>query len=319
MSTPAIVDIRAVSKIYPGAGSPAVDRVDLVVERGCIFGLLGPNGAGKTTLLSMLCGLLKTSIGTIAVDGFDVARDAGAVRKRIGFVPQDVALYPTLTARENLAYFGGIHGLSGRRLKTRIDDCLALAGLEAQAGRRIDTFSGGLKRRLHLVVALIHEPELLILDEPTVGIDPQSRRFIHENLKRLNRGGLSILCTSHYLDEVERLCDELAIIDHGRLVARGTVDEILNHSRQNDLLLRLRAPLPATVETALRALKDVRSLRLDERLIAIECAAPLQTLPVVLGRLEREGVSVISISVGATTLEQVFLALTGTQLRDEAG
>jgi ABC-2 type transport system ATP-binding protein len=317
VSTPFTVEIRGVSKTYPGAPQPAVDNIDLAIARGRLFGLLGPNGAGKTTLLSMLCGLLNPSAGTIRVEGFDVQHAADAVRSRIGLVPQDLAIYPALTARENLAYFGGIQGLRGAALKTRIDYCLSTAGLEALADRRVETFSGGLKRRLNLVIALIHQPELLILDEPTVGIDPQSRRFIHENLRRLNREGLSIIYTSHYMEEVEQLCDELAIIDHGHIIARGTLNEILNRLTSGAIHLRVNVPVTEAVQTQLREIEGVRTLAYHGALLHLDSATPQPTLAQVLALLRREGVDVVSVSMGAVNLEQVFIALTGTSLRDE--
>jgi ABC-2 type transport system ATP-binding protein len=311
-----IVEVRELSKTYPGAGHAAVNDVDLAIPRGRIFGLLGPNGAGKTTLMSMLCGLLAPSRGEIRVNGENV-RDAGAaLRRRLGLVPQDLALYPGLTARENLAYFGGVQGLSGERLKQRIDYCLETAGLTALAERRAETFSGGLKRRLNLVIALIHEPELLILDEPTVGIDPQSRRFIHDNLRRLNAGGLTIVYTSHYMEEVEQLCHELAIIDHGQIIARGTVDEVLAQLPSHVVSLRVAGSVPEPWRARLRVLAGVRRAEFHGHAVTLESATPQATLTQALALLAEAGIGVSSVSLGAVNLEQVFLALTGTRLRD---
>jgi ABC-2 type transport system ATP-binding protein len=311
-----IVELRNVSKTYAGADRRAVDRVDLSIARGRIFGLLGPNGAGKTTLMSMLCGLLRPSEGEILLDGRSVREASQQQWRRIGLVPQDLAVYPGLTARENLAYFGGIQGLSGERLVQRIDSCLETAGLAALADRRVDTFSGGLKRRLNLVIALIHEPELLILDEPTVGIDPQSRRFIHDNLRRLNIEGLTIIYTSHYMEEVERLCHELAIIDNGRIVAAGTVDAILDRVPHGKIQLRVQPPLPESGRARLRALDGVERAEFDGETIILESRNPQATLTRALDWLARENLHVTSASLGATNLEHVFLALTGTSLRD---
>ena len=313
-----IVELRNVSKTYAGAEQPAVDGVDLSIARARIFGLLGPNGAGKTTLMSMLCGLLRPTGGEIFLDGASV-REASPKRwRRIGLVPQDLAVYPGLTARENLAYFGGIQGLSGARLRQRIDACLDTAGLAALADRRVETFSGGLKRRLNLVIALIHEPELLILDEPTVGIDPQSRHFIHDNLRRLNGEGLTIIYTSHYMEEVERLCHELAIIDHGHIVAVGAVDAILDRVPHGKIQLRVEPALPEAGRARLRALDGVERAEFDGEAIALDSRNPQATLTHALDMLARENVRVVSASLGATNLEQVFLALTGTRLRDSS-
>lgn len=316
MNATPIVEARRLSKIYSGADRPAVDEVDITIARGRIFGLLGPNGAGKTTFMSMLCGLLAPTRGEIFLDGQDVQRASARLRRRIGLVPQDLAIYPSLTPRENLAYFGGIQGLHGRSLARRVDYCLDVAGLAALCDRRVETFSGGLKRRLNLVIALIHEPELVILDEPTVGIDPQSRRFIHDNLRRLNADGLSIIYTSHYMEEVEQLCHELAIIDHGRIVVRGTMDEILNRLPNNRITLRVARPLEQDWHSRLRKIEGVEQVEFDGRALTIESLAPQVTLARVLSALQQGGVTVISVSLGAVNLEQVFLALTGTGVRD---
>jgi len=311
-----IVELRGVSKTYAGAERPAVDRVDLSIARGRLFGLLGPNGAGKTTLMSMLCGLLRPSTGDIFLDGHSVREASPQQWRRIGLVPQDLAIYPGLTARENLAYFGGIQGLTGARLKQRIDFCLNTAELTTLADRRINTFSGGLKRRLNLVIALIHEPELLILDEPTVGIDPQSRRFIHDNLRRLNTEGLTIIYTSHYMEEIERLCDELAIIDHGRIIAAGSVDQILDRVPHGKIQLRVESPLPEHVRTCLRTFDGVDRAEFGSDSIVLESRNPQETLRRVLEMFAVENLHVVSASLGATNLEQVFLVLTGTTMRD---
>jgi linearmycin/streptolysin S transport system ATP-binding protein len=316
VNTTPIVEARRLSKTFVGADRPAVDEVDLSIARGRIFGLLGPNGAGKTTFMSMLCGLLAPSRGEIRLGGEDVRHAPARVLRRIGLVPQDLALYPSLTPRENLAYFGGIQGLHGAELLRRIDYCLDVAGLSALADRRVDTFSGGLKRRLNLVIALIHEPELLILDEPTVGIDPQSRRFIHDNLRRLNAHGLSIIYTSHYMEEVEQLCHELAIIDHGHIIARGTVDEILNRLPNDKILLRVATPLSLEWQARLRAIEGVERASFDGHAIMLECHTPQSTLARTLEVLQQGGITVASVSLGAVDLEQVFISLTGNHLRD---
>ena len=316
MTASPIVEIRQLSKTYPGAGRPAVDGVDLAIAHGRIFGLLGPNGAGKTTLLSMLCGLLPPSSGSLRIRGQDVRHQDAAIKRRLGLAPQDLALYPYLTARENLAYFGGMLGLHGAALRRRLDYCLDTAGLNDVADRRVETFSGGLKRRLNLVIALLHEPELLILDEPTVGIDPQSRRFIHENLKRLNAEGMSIIYTSHYMEEVEQLCDEVAIIDHGRIIAQGSVDGLLAAPREATIELRTSVPPPPAAQAALRALAHVHTAEFDGKFVVLTSAAPQTVAPAAMRLLHENGVETTSLSFGAMHLEQVFLALTGTRLRN---
>lgn len=293
-----------------------MDGVALSIPRGRIFGLLGPNGAGKTTLMSMLCGLLEPTGGKIFIDGHTVRDNSSQHRRRIGLVPQDLAIYTGLTARENLEYFGGIQGLKGKTLERRVTFCLDTAGLGPLADRRVETFSGGLKRRLNLVVALIHEPELLVLDEPTVGIDPQSRRFIHDNLRRLNEEGLSIIYTSHYMEEVERLCHELAVIDHGHIVAVGTIEDILARIPSGKIQLRVASALPDAVRTRLRELPGVEQGQFDGHAVVLESRTPQATMAQALAVLEQNKVGVLSASFGATNLEQVFIALTGTMMRD---
>jgi ABC-2 type transport system ATP-binding protein len=230
-------------KRYRGADSPALDGVSLNVPEGERFGLLGPNGAGKTTLISILSGALRPSGGTASLLGYDLGTQFRQVRQFLGLVPQELALYEPLTARENLHFFGRIYGLPKKRLLERIAECLALAGLEANADRPVKTFSGGMKRRLNLAIGLLHEPRLLILDEPTVGIDAQSRNAILESLEQINRSGTTLLYTTHYMEEAQRLCTRLAILDRGRVLAEGPTQEVLHRNgdtaRLEDLFLEL--------------------------------------------------------------------------------
>jgi ABC-2 type transport system ATP-binding protein len=311
-----IVEVTGLSKTYPGAERPAVDGIDLTIPGGGIFGLLGPNGAGKTTFLSMLCGLLAPGGGRLRVLGHDVRHHADRVKRLFGLVPQELALYPTLTGRENLDFFGRLYGLRGRHLKERVERALAIGQLEEFADRRAATYSGGLKRRLNLVIGLIHEPRLLVLDEPTVGIDPQSRRFIHDSLRALNAQGVSIIYTTHYMEEVESLCDHVAIIDHGRIIARGTLGELLGTYQHGAIELRTETPPDADAAEALRALPGVEAVAVDDRLITVTSNKPETTLPALLAALGERGIGVASLSMGTTHLEQVFLNLTGTRLRD---
>ena len=222
------LDIVNLTKYYKGSTVPAIDHVSLQVSTGQIFGLLGPNGAGKTTIIKILCGLLIPTEGEISVGGYSLKEDMARVRKIIGVVPQDIALYPTLTARENLSVFGGICGMKGKALRQRMEELLPVFGLEKSRDRRVEHFSGGMKRRLNLVAGLLHSPEILFLDEPTVGVDVHSKKVIIENLFEINRGGTTIIYTSHYLEEAENLCSYIAIIDEGHIITRGTLKEILD-------------------------------------------------------------------------------------------
>ncbi len=225
--TDSLLTTENLTKVYPGADRPALDGLNLRVKTGSIFGLLGPNGAGKTTLISILCTLLRPSSGRISVLGRDVVTQADEVRRLIGLVPQDLALYPSLSARENLRYFARILRISRQQIESRIDECLDLVGLLDCANQRISTYSGGMKRRANLAVGILHEPEILFLDEPTVGIDAQSRNLILERLAELNRAGMSLLYTTHYMEEAQQLCDEIAIIDAGKVLARGTPKQLV--------------------------------------------------------------------------------------------
>ena len=215
------LQIDGLCKTYPGNPEPTLDHTCLHVERGEFFGLLGPNGAGKTTLISLVCGLLKADAGSIRIDGMGSASHRKAINSRCGFVPQEIALYPTLCARENLRFFGRLYGLRGSELRQRVDTWLERLGLSAAANRAVGRFSGGMKRRCNLIAGLLHEPDLIILDEPTAGVDPQSRLLIADNLARLNREGKTLLYTTHHLKEAEEQCSRVAIIDAGRIIAVG--------------------------------------------------------------------------------------------------
>jgi ABC-2 type transport system ATP-binding protein len=221
-----VISIEGLIKIYKGSHKPALNNVNLEVSNGHIFGLLGPNGAGKTTMIRILCGLLSPSSGEVFINGFSVRNQMHEIRRIIGVVPQEIALYPSLTAYENLSVYGGICGLKGRTLKQRIDELLPVFGLEKGLYGKVIHFSGGMKRRLNLMVGLLHNPRILFLDEPTVGVDVQSKNFILENLVATNRAGTTMIYTSHYLEEAENLCTDIAIIDEGQIIIKGSLDEI---------------------------------------------------------------------------------------------
>jgi len=213
---------------YPGSERPAVDGLSLKVKPGEIFGLLGPNGAGKTTTLSILGTLLRPLAGKVTIGGLELGCNRHAVRRIIGLVPQEIALYPMLTARENLRFFGKLQGLGGSRLKDRIETALSAVGLAKRADHKVGTFSGGMKRRANLAVGMLHDPRVLFLDEPTVGIDAQSRQLIMDRIEALRDGGTTVLYTTHYMEEAQRLCSRVAVMDGGRIMIRGTVDELLD-------------------------------------------------------------------------------------------
>jgi ABC-2 type transport system ATP-binding protein len=238
-----IIKIESLSKKYKDAEMYSLNKVSLEINEGQIFGLLGPNGAGKTTLISMLCGLIKPTSGHFTIDGLDYQHHASKIKKIIGVVPQEYALYPTLTARENLHYFGSMYGLKGADLKDKVIETLDLLGLLKFADKQVQTFSGGMKRRVNLIAGILHNPKVLFLDEPTVGVDVQSRNAIIDYLKALNQNGTTIIYTSHHLAEAEDFCDTIAILDQGRIYAKGTpktlIDSTENARNLEDVFISL--------------------------------------------------------------------------------
>ncbi|MDR1455965.1 MAG: ABC transporter ATP-binding protein [Tannerella sp.] len=236
MQTAPAINMRNLCKTYRGNGTPALDHFSLTVPEGSVFGLLGPNGAGKTTLIHILCGLSPFDAGEVTVCSLPLRRRLKEIRPLIGVVPQDIALYPALTASENLNVFGRILGLRGAVLKNRIREMLALFGLEDYRSRRVEHYSSGMKRRLNLIVGLLHRPRILFLDEPTVGVDVQTRRLILDNLKLVHRDGNTIVYTSHYLEEAGELCTQVAFIDRGKLICRGAPAELIRTAEGCDSL-----------------------------------------------------------------------------------
>jgi len=226
----AVIHISNLYKKYKDADDFSVDNLSLSIEKGEIFGLLGPNGAGKTTLISMLCGLVKPTSGTFSITGLTYDKSAMAIKKTIGVVPQEYALYPTLTARENLRYFGSMYGLGGKTLREKVDTSLEHLGLLKFADKQVETFSGGMKRRVNLIAGILHNPKVLFLDEPTVGVDVQSKNVIIDYLKELNANGTTIIYTSHHLTEAQDFCTHIAIIDRGKIYAQGTPETLISET-----------------------------------------------------------------------------------------
>lgn len=227
MSNIPIIEIQNLKKTYKGADEPAIKGISLDIFKGEVFGLLGPNGAGKTTTISILCGLFSPDQGDVIIDGHSIHSDMESIKKVIGVVPQDIALYPTLTAMENLTFFGNMYGLRGKELKENIQTRLSYFGLEKAAKKPISKYSGGMKRRVNLIAGLLHNPKVIFLDEPTVGIDVQSRMVILDFLKHINESGVTIIYTSHYMEEAENLCSRVAIIDQGNIISIGNPKELV--------------------------------------------------------------------------------------------
>jgi ABC-2 type transport system ATP-binding protein len=294
----------------------AVDGIGFTIAPGETYGLLGPNGAGKTTTISMICGLLTRDGGEVVVAGQPIDPGATAARGAIGYVPQDLAIYPDLTARENLMFFGRLYGLGGRALRARAEQLLAVVDLADRAGERTERFSGGMKRRLNIAVGLLHRPRLLVLDEPTVGVDPQSRNAILANIEALGEEGIAILYTTHYMEEAERLCDRVGIVDEGRLIAEGTRRELVGLVGQRDRVsLAASGDLHAGA-TAVLALPGVHDATTHAGGLDLLVTEARKLLPQLLGALADAGVSVRTVEVIEPDLEAVFLHLTGKALRD---
>ncbi len=232
MNQKPVIQINNLTKWYKHAGKPAVDKLNLTINKGEIFGLLGPNGAGKTTTISILCTLIQPTGGTVTIFGNDVTGHQQEIRKNIGFVPQDIALYEELTAKENLTFFGNMFGLKGRHLHNTINHWLKTFGLDEKAGKKIKSYSGGMKRRINLIAGILHNPKILFLDEPTVGIDVQSKNVIINALKELNKNGTTIVYTSHHMDEAENFCSRIGIIDYGKIIEKGEPATLI--SKHND-------------------------------------------------------------------------------------
>jgi ABC-2 type transport system ATP-binding protein len=292
----------------------ALDGVSFRVEEGEMFGLLGPNGAGKTTLLSIVSCLQEATSGEVRLLGRRLDPSDREVRRLIGIVPQELAVYGELSARENLYFFGELYGVRGPELRRRADDILAAVGLEDRAGDRVATFSGGMKRRLNLGAALVHGPRLLLLDEPTVGVDPQSRNRIFEEVRRLNDAGLTVVYTSHYMEEVQALCTRIGIMDQGRLEACDTLPRLL---RLLPGLIRFRLPhLTHPVRERLSRLPDCRLIEPGDGSFGLECADPKGTLSRLVGVLAEAREPLTLEEIEEPSLERVFLHLTGRTLRD---
>lgn len=300
--------VDGVSYRYRDAASPALQSISLQIPAGGIYGLLGPNGAGKTTLISLLAGLLTAADGKIALHGQPLATARTADPRAIALVPQDYAFYPMLTVTENLRFFAGILGLSGTALKTQVDSAITFARLEQVVSKRAEQLSGGLRRRLNLAIGLLGQPQLLLLDEPTVGVDPQSRHFLLESIAALPAAGTTVIYTSHYMEEVEAICQQIAIIDQGKVLAEGRLNDILS-SAEPLLEITLDRKLPADLATR-HAAQSIGELK-----YALKLASTAE-LPRLLDELAAAGRGVRQLSFGQHDLEQVFMRLTNRSLRD---
>lgn len=309
-----VVETRNLVKRYRDV--VAVDNASLSIRSGEVFGLLGPNGAGKTTTILALLGLLPVDSGEIDLFGNRFTGRELALKGRIGVVPQELAIFEELTAEENLRFFGGLYGIRGRLLSERVDEALEIAGLTERRKKQPKTFSGGMKRRLNAAAGLIHRPELLIMDEPTVGIDPQSRNHILDVVRSLNAAGTTIIYTSHYMEEVSALCNTIAIMDHGRVIASGTEDDLVSIiERDERIVLSVSHVYPAVLE-AMSKLPGVRECEQRDHRIELTAERGQVSLSRLIERANANGCEVTSANVERPSLESVFLTLTGRSLRD---
>ncbi|MEN8180044.1 MAG: ABC transporter ATP-binding protein [Pseudomonadota bacterium] len=308
-----MISIKSIEYTYPQQ-APLFKGLDLEIPTGSLFGLLGPNGAGKTTLISLMTGQLSPSKGEITIQGLNYKQHRKRILSDLAVAPQEYAFYPQLTVLENLEFFSNLYPQGSLERETRIREALELTGLMDQAKRLAKHFSGGLKRRLNLAIGLLNKPTILFLDEPTVGIDPQSRHFILQAIQELNRSGTTIIYTSHYMEEVEQICNVIAIIDHGRILVHDDIDEILRKPAK--LQITLDAPLsPDRLPESLMTLLRKRAFEYQNGMIA---GLPQKTAEIrqLLDLLEQEGISISKISYGQQTLESLFFELTQTRLRD---
>lgn len=310
----AAVSVRGVSKSF--GDLQAVKDVSFTIRQGEVFSLLGPNGAGKSTLINILTGLLAPTEGDAQVMGHSIRTDPMQVKRLLGVVPQDIALYPDLSARENLLFWGRMFGLQGADLDQRVKEILSVVGLTERQRDRVGTFSGGMKRRLNIAAALLHDPRVVVMDEPTVGIDPQSRRAILDHVKTLNQQGTTVLYTTHYMEEAQELSDRLAIMDQGKLIAEGTHEDLVRIVGEQDRIALQLDDGASDGAELFGGLDGVSSIHAEDGHVVLLANDSDELLPVLFERAAARGVRITSMEVQEPNLEAVFLHLTGRALRE---
>ncbi|MDP4094519.1 MAG: ABC transporter ATP-binding protein [Bacillota bacterium] len=294
----------------------AVDNISLDIEAGQIFGLLGPNGAGKSTAINIICGLIASNKGTVTILDNDINKNRHFAKQNTGIVPQDIAIYEDLTAIENVRFFAGLYGLKGTELNSRAREALEFVGLLDKANEFPKKFSGGMKRRLNIACAIAHRPKLIIMDEPTVGIDPQSRNHILQSVKKLNEMGSTIIYTSHYMEEVEEICTKVAIMDHGKVIAEGTVDELKSIITDTGTVWVTVDHVDRVREEKLKSINGVQSIQIEESIVKVNSVRDVNNLDKVILYFTSEGIPIRNVESKVPDLETVFLTLTGRKLRD---
>ncbi|WP_274650561.1 ABC transporter ATP-binding protein [Paenibacillus humicola] len=309
-----VLEIRNLTKKF--GDFTAVDNMSLRIREGEIFGFLGSNGAGKSTTIHMIASLLRITKGEILLMGKSIEKNSRFAKMNLGIVPQDIAIYENMSAYENVSFFAGLYGLRGGKLKERTEEALQFVGLADKANSRPVNFSGGMKRRLNIACAIAHRPKLIIMDEPTVGIDPQSRNYILTSVQKLNEMGCTIIYTSHYMEEVEEICTRIAIMDHGKIIAEGTKEQlkaIITDTKDIRIETKSADGLPME---AIRSLPGIQAAEADENVIKIHSRTEVNNLNRILQELLKAGIEVRSLQEKEPNLETVFLTLTGRSLRD---
>jgi len=296
----------------------ALNNLNLSIEKGEIYGLLGPNGAGKSTLINIFSSLLQHDSGTIKIQGATIPYEFNKIKKHLGFIPQDLAIYEDLTAYENVAFFASLYGLKGKIRKEKVLQALEFVGLIDRKNNFAKTFSGGMKRRLNIACGISHEPDIIFFDEPTVGIDPQSRNHILNSIIKLKQKGNTIIYTTHYMEEAQSICDNISIIDHGKIIAEGTIDQLINSVTEFELLyIEIRKESTTIINMdKLMEIRGVKSIKLEENGLSITYDENDDILELLITKLKKMKVKVIKIESRRPNLEDVFLTLTGRNLRD---
>ncbi|HUX95794.1 MAG TPA: ABC transporter ATP-binding protein [Bacteroidales bacterium] len=309
-----MITVRSVSKSFKNIR--ALEKVSFNIEKGEIFGILGPNGAGKSTIVNILNTLVKPDEGDVIIDGVNIKDDGETIKLIMGVVPQEIALYEELSAYENLMFWGGLYDIPKQELEKNVNNTLEIVDLVSRKDDRIKTFSGGMKRRINIACSLLHNPKILVLDEPTVGVDPQNRNHIFEVIERLNYEGMTIIYTTHYMEEAERFCDNISIIDVGRIIAQGTLKELRKISDVKDLLTIKLADV--NIEIISRITSENPLFRFDStsNTLKVECGNIGNDTSIIINQIQNSGGVIERIYTQGTNLESIYLKLTGKELRD---